>query len=100
MPEPGSGGVLVAGYAPGHQSELHVQLPGRALREGQSWETFPGLGRVGSLLINRKGASWRAYRADETGVYPSGHFSEGRFKPWEYAALQQMGTLGFPGEDP
>ena len=57
--------------SPGHQSELHVQLPGRALRKGQSWETFPGLGRVGSLLINRKGAPWRANHANETGVYPT-----------------------------
>lgn len=55
----------------GHQSELHVQLPGRALRKGQFGETFPGLERVGSPLINRKGAPWRPNHAEETGVYPT-----------------------------
>lgn len=67
------GAIRLQDISSGHQCELHVRLPVRVLRKGQSVSHLRrlsrGWGRVGILLINTKGAPPRTSHHDESGVY-------------------------------
>lgn len=90
------GAIRLQDISSGHQCELHVRLPVRVLRKGQSVShlrrLFRGWGRVGILLINTKGAPPRTSHQDESGVYLIVALCS--------SAFRKVGTFHFPGEEP